>query len=84
MTIIEPTHKEIMEYLDCCWFTSYHKGVCECKSKCQFKDCYAAAKEKLTKTVYTEEEIKQKQEQSKKTMDGIEEALRLFHGEDEE
>ena len=81
MEKISPSHKEIMDYLDCCWFTSYHKGICECKSKCQFKDCYAEAKKRLTKTVYTEEEIKQKQEQNKKSMNDIERALRLFHGD---
>lgn len=84
MKRIEPSHEEIMQYLDCCYFNSWHKGICECKSHCQFFDCYAAAKEKLTKTVYTEEEIKQKQEANAKAMLDIERALAAFHGEDEE
>lgn len=73
-----------MQYLDCCHYSRWHKGVCECKSPNQFKDCYAAAKEKLTKIVYTEEEIKQKQEANAKAMLDIERALAVFHGEDEE
>ncbi len=84
MERIEPTHKEVMEYLDCCYYSRWHKGICACKSPCQFKDCYTAAKEKLTKTVCTEEEIKQYQEANAKAMLDIERALAVFHGGDEE
>ena len=82
MQKIEPTHKEIMEHLDCCYYTKWHRGVCECRSRCQFKDCYAAAKKRLTKTVLTEEEIKQKQEANAKAMLDIERVLATFHGEE--
>lgn len=78
MEKIEPSHKEIMEYLDCCYYSRWHKGVCECYSPYQFKDCYAAAKKRLTKTIYTEEEIKQNQEKNKKSMLEIEKALSML------
>lgn len=81
MKTIEPTHKEIMDYLDCCWYGKYHKGQCQCNSKCQFKDCYEQAKTKLTRTELTEEEIKAKQEQNQKTMDEIKKALDGLWGE---
>lgn len=82
MKRIEPTHKEIMEYLDCCYYSRWHKGICECKSQNQFKDCYAAAKERLMKTVLTDEEIKQQQEENKKSMLEIDKALNMLHGDD--
>ena len=84
MKKIEPTHKEIMEYLDCCYYGHWHKGICECKSPNQFKSCYEAAKKQLTKTVLTEEEIIQKQKTNAKAMLNIERTLATFHGEDEE
>lgn len=44
MKIIEPTHKEIMRFLDCCYYSKWHKGQCECHSPSQFKSCYENAK----------------------------------------
>ena len=84
MERIEPTHKEIMAELDCCYYSRWHKGICECKSPNQFKSCYEAAKKRLTRTVLTEEEIIQKQKTNAKAMLNIERALATFHGEDEE
>ena len=83
MERIEPTHKEIMAELDCCYYSRWHKGICECKSPNQFKSCYEAAKKRLTRTVLTEEEIIQKQKANAKAMLNIERALATFHGEDE-
>lgn len=83
MEKIEPTHKEIMAELDCCYYSRWHKGICECKSPNQFKNCYEAAKKRLTRTGLTEEEIKQGQEANTKAMLEIERALAIFHGEDE-
>ena len=84
MERIEPTHKEIMAELDCCYYSRWHKGICECKSPNQFKSCYEAAKKRLTRTVLTEEEIIQKQKANAKAMLNIERALATFHGEGEE
>lgn len=84
MEKIEPTHEEIMAELDCCYYSHWHKGICECKSPNQFKSCYEAAKKRLTRTVLTEEEIMQKQKANAKAMSDIERALAIFHGEDEE
>ena len=84
MERIEPTHKEIMAELDCCYYSHWHKGICECKSPNQFKSCYEAAKKRLIRTVLTEEEIMQKQKANAKAMLEIERALAIFHGEDEE
>ena len=84
MERIEPTHKEIMAELDCCYYSRWHKGICECKSPNQFKSCYEAAKKRLTRTVLTEEEIMQKQKANAKAMLEIERALATFHGEGEE
>ena len=79
MERIEPTHKEIMAELDCCYYSRWHKGICECKSPNQFKSCYEAAKKRLTRTVLTEEEIMQKQKANAKAMLDIERALATFH-----
>ena len=84
MKKIEPTHKEIMKYLDCCYYSRWHKGICECKSPNQFKSCYEAAKKRLTRTVLSEEEIMQKQKVNAKAMLEIERALAILSGEDEE
>ena len=83
MERIEPTHKEIMAELDCCYYSRWHKGICECKSPNQFKSCYEAAKKRLTRTVLTEEEIKQEQKTNAKAMLDIERALATFHREGE-
>ena len=84
MERIEPTHKEIMAELDCCYYSRWHKGICECKSPNQFKSCYEAAKKRLTRIVLTEEEIKKGQEANVKAMLDIERALAIFRGEVEE
>lgn len=84
MEKIEPTHEEIMAALDCCYYSRWHKGICECRSPNQFKSCYEAAKKRLTRTVLTEEEIKKGQEANAKAMLDIERALATFHEEIEE
>lgn len=84
MKRIEPTHKEVMEDLDCCYYSRWHKGICECKSPNQFKSCYEAAKKRLARTVLTEEEIMQKQKANAKAMLEIERALAILSGEIEE
>lgn len=66
MTIIEPSHKEIMQYLDCFYHSRWHKGQCQCLMPCQFKHCYEDAKKRLTRYIYTDEEIKQAQEKAAK------------------
>ena len=74
MTIIEPSHKEIIQYLDCCYYSCWHKGQCECHMPSQFKDCYEQAKKRLTRHILTDEEIRQAQEKNAKAMadmDGI-------------
>lgn len=71
MKVIEPTHKEIMQFLDCCYYGRWHKGQCECNNPHQFKDCYENAKRQLTKYEYTEEEIRVGQERNKKAMEDI-------------
>ena len=84
MEKIEPTHEEIMAALDCCYYSRWNRGICECKSPNQFKSCYEAAKKRLTRTVLTEEEIKQRQEANAKAMLDIDRALAIFHEEIEE
>ena len=84
MKIVEPTHKEIMEHLDCCYYSRWHKGICECQSPNQFKSCYEAAKKRLTRTVLAEEEIMQKQKANAKAMLEIERALVILSGDIEE
>lgn len=71
MKRIEPTHKEIMAELDCCYYSRWHS-------------CYEAAKKRLTRTVLSEEEIKQGQEANAKAMLEIERALAILSGEVEE
>lgn len=84
MEKIEPSHKEIMQYLDCCYYGYWHKGICECHDPHQFKSCYEFAKKRLTRTVLTEEEIRQGQERNAKAMADIDKALAILNGEDEE
>ena len=84
MKIVEPTHKEVMAELNCCYYSRWHKGICECRSPNQFKSCYEAAKKRLTRTILTEEEIMQKQKANAKAMLEIERALTILSGEDEE
>lgn len=75
MKIIEPTHKEIMKFLDCCHYSRWHRGQCTCYTRDQFKSCYEQAKRQLTRTEYTEEEIQQGREQNAKAMEAIKKAL---------
>lgn len=75
MKTIEPTHKEIMQFLDCCYYGRWHKGQCECHNLKQFKACYEEAKKQLTRTEQTEEEIQQGQKQNAKSMEAIDNLL---------
>lgn len=75
MKIIEPAHKDIMKYLDCCYYGKWHKGICECHSPSQFKHCYENAKRRLTITEYTDEEIQKMQEENAKAMADIDRVL---------
>ncbi len=75
MKIIEPTHKEIMQFLDCCHYSKWHKGQCTCHAPGQFKSCYEQAKRRLTRTEYTEEEIQQAREENAKAMEAINKAI---------
>lgn len=78
MKLIEPTHKEIMMDLDCCYYCRWHKGQCECHDPKQFKVCYEEAKKRLTRTELTEEEIRQGQKQNAKSTEAIDNALHEF------
>ena len=75
MKIIEPTNKEIMQFLDCCHYSRWHKGQCTCHTREQFKSCYEQAKRQLTRTEYTEEEIQQGRERNAKAMEAINKAI---------
>ena len=75
MKIIEPTHKEIMKFLDCCYYGYFHKGICECHNPVQFKSCYESAKIQLTRVEYTEEEIAKMVEKNAKAMKQIDLAI---------
>lgn len=75
MKIIEPTHKEIMQFLDCCFYGRWHKGQCECHSHGQFRSCYEHAKKHLTRIEYTKKEIRQHIRQNRKAIEEINKAL---------
>lgn len=68
MKIIEPTHKEIMEDLNCCLYSYLNKDSCICHNPSQFKDCYKSAKMRLTKKIYTAEEIAEHRKNNEKAM----------------
>ena len=57
MKLVEPTHKEIMQSLNCCHYSYLNKDSCICHNRGQFKSCYEAEKRRLTQTIYTAEEI---------------------------
>ena len=77
MKIIEPTHEQIMKYLNCCYYGYYNKTQCQCNNPRQFKSCYENAKKQLTYTEYTEEEIAEMKRKSKET-NQTEEAFKVF------
>lgn len=79
MRKIEPTHKEIMKYLNCCHYSYWNKNQCECHNPKQFKLCYEQAKQQLTHTEYTEEEIEELKKQAKQNGCKSEEAFELFY-----
>ena len=76
MKVIEPTHKEIMKYLNCGYYGYYNKNKCQCHNPKQFKFCYEEAKKRLTYTEYTEEEIKKMKEEAK--IDNPNDAMKGF------
>lgn len=82
MKAIEPSHKEIMKYLDCCHYSKWHEGQCTCFcAKDNFKTCYEEAKKHLTKTVYEADEIEVGRTQNKKAMEDINRALEEAFGD---
>lgn len=75
MKVIKPDKKEVWESLKgsgCCWLGG--NGKCRCYQR-SLKECFQAEEKRLTRTEYTEEEIKQNQEQNEKAMADIEKAL---------
>lgn len=83
MKTIEPTHKEIMRYLNCGFYGYWNKNQCECHNHKHFKVCYENAKKQLTKTEYTEEEIAKQKEHNKKVMEELDNALDWLWNYDE-
>lgn len=74
MKYVSPSINEVYNSLrasGCCWLGG--KG-CECYSR-QLKQCYQAEEKRLTKTVYTDDEIKQMQIENQKAMAEINEAI---------
>lgn len=67
MKIIEPTHEEIVKYLNCVYYGCYDKNKCQCHNPRQFKSCYENAKKQLTRTELNAKEIEQGREINKKT-----------------
>ena len=68
MKVIEPTHKEIMQNLNCCHYSYLNKNSCICHSHKQFKSCYEREKIRLTEKIYTANEIEQQQKNNDKAM----------------
>jgi len=67
MRKIEPTHIEIMMYLNCVHY-GWGCDRCICTSPYMFRGCYEKAKERLTRTEYTEEEIEQQKKNNEIAM----------------
>ena len=66
MKVIKPSKEEVWESLKangCCWLGG--NGKCKCYSR-SLSECFKAEEKRLTRTEYTAEEIKQKQEQNTK------------------
>ena len=80
MEKIEPTHKEIMRFLNCGWFGSYSSKKCMCHDRNAFKECYEKAKLRLTKNILTNEEIVKGIEANKKAMADLSAALDELNG----
>lgn len=80
MTLKEPTHKEIMDFLDCCHYSRWHEGQCTCYTREQFKSCYESAKSQLALTEDTEEEIQKGRARNAKSMEAIKKALDELFG----
>lgn len=81
MQVIKPTKqevfKELRQFTGCCWLGG---TGCECRSR-QLGICYKEAEQRLTKTILTDEEIKQAQEKNQKSMDAITNALNELFGD---
>lgn len=74
MKVKEPSKQEVFNSLrafGCCWLGG--QG-CECKSR-QLSSCYKAEQSRLTKTMLTEEEIKQAKANNAKAMNELAELL---------
>ena len=80
MQVVKPTKKEVFTDLrkatGCCWLGG---NACHCYSR-QLAHCYAETERSLTKTILTDEEISQAQEQNKRSMDAITNALNELFG----
>lgn len=80
MEKIEPTKKQVFDELrysiGCCWLGG---TGCQCYIR-QLYYCFNETKKRLTKTEYTEEEIKEAQARNAEAMDNIKKALDNFHG----
>lgn len=81
MTIIKPTKEEVFNALrrnGCCWLGGHG---CQCYSR-SLKQCFNDEKNRMTKVVYTQEEIAQAQEENNRAMEDINKALDMLHEEE--
>jgi hypothetical protein len=78
MKVIEPTHKEVMQNLRCCHYSYLNKDICICNNPGQFKSCYENEKIRLTKKIYTANEIVEKQKDNNKAMQELRNFLNEF------
>lgn len=78
MKVIEPTHKEVMQNLRCCHYSYLNKNSCICNNPEQFKSCYEKEKIRLTKKIYTANEIAEKQKDNNKAMQELKSFLNEF------
>ena len=78
MKVIEPTHKEVMQSLGCCYHNYLNKSSCICRNPKQFKSCYEKEKIRLTEKIYTAEEIAEKKKVNNKAMQELKNFLNEF------
>lgn len=78
MKVIEPTHEEIMQSLNCCYYSYFNKNSCICNNPGQFKSCYQREKERLTEKIYTDEELAEQQKNNNKAMQELKSFLDEF------
>lgn len=78
MKVIEPTKREVFDEMKACGCTWCGGHGCECHMKVNMSGCFNDTKKRLTRTEYTEDEIREQVQENEKAIKEYMEAIKEY------